>query len=56
MQNGLIDEIRLKINPIILGEGIRLFGNYTITSKLKMLYNQSYPDGHQIVSYQALNG
>ncbi|WP_462249066.1 dihydrofolate reductase family protein [Ekhidna sp.] len=55
MKNGLIDEIRLKINPIILGDGIRLFGNYTISSKLKVLHNQSYADGHQIVSYQAVN-
>lgn len=55
MQNGMIDVLKLKINPIILGEGVRLFGNYNIQSKLRMTYNQIFDDGLQIASYEVIN-
>ncbi|WP_425391794.1 dihydrofolate reductase family protein [Ekhidna sp.] len=29
LEHSLIDVLKLKVNPIILGEGVRLFGNYT---------------------------
>lgn len=55
LQNGLIDTVKLKINPIILGEGIRLFGKYPNPFKLKVEYNQSFDDGFQIITYNVIN-
>ncbi|SNS80554.1 Dihydrofolate reductase [Ekhidna lutea] len=52
MKNGLIDEVKLKVNPIILGGGIRLFGEHKVQTKLKMVYCQSYPDGMQIITFE----
>ena len=55
LKNGMIDEVKLKVNPIILGEGVRLFGDYAVPNKLKVEYNQSFDDGFQIITYQVLN-
>lgn len=55
MENKMIDEIKLKINPIILGEGVRLFGDYTAPQKLDLMYNQSFEDGFQITTYNVIN-
>lgn len=54
LKNGLIDEIKLKVNPLILGDGVRLFGNYDMNNKLDMVYQQSYDDGMQISTYQVI--
>ncbi|WP_421765668.1 dihydrofolate reductase family protein [Ekhidna sp.] len=55
MENGMIDELKLKINPIILGTGIRLFGDSKRPTKLKVNFNQSYEDGYRILSSKVLN-
>lgn len=52
MQNGMIDELKLKVNPIILGDGVRLFGDYSIPGKLKVIYDQPFDDGFRITTYQ----
>lgn len=55
LKNGMIDEIKLKVNPLILGEGVRLFGEYSVPNKLSMIYNKSYDDGYQIITYKVIN-
>ncbi len=54
-ENGMIDELKLKINPVILGDGIRLFGDYKVANKLRPIYNRSYEDGFQIINYEVIN-
>ncbi|WP_436516760.1 dihydrofolate reductase family protein [Ekhidna sp. To15] len=55
MENRMIDEIKLKVNPIVLGDGVRLFGDYSIPHRLKEEYHQSFDDGIQIITYQVIN-
>lgn len=50
MENGLIDELKLKVNPIILGEGIRLFGDYEGAINLKVESSKDYGNGFQIIT------
>lgn len=52
LDNGLIDQLKLKLNPIILGEGIRLFGNSKSTHKWKLVDTESFDDGLQILTYE----
>lgn len=54
LENGMIDEVKLKVNPIILGEGVRLFGEQSVSCKLKVVYCQTFEDGYQIVTYQVI--
>ena len=55
MKNQMIDELKLKINPILIGEGTPLFGGQSIRSKLSMTSNRLYDDGMQIVDYRVIN-
>lgn len=55
MQNGMIDEIKLKVNPILLGSGVKLLGDYTDPYRLNVSYHQSFDDGFQLISYQVIN-
>ena len=51
----MIDEIKLKINPVILNSGVRLFGECCSAGKLKTVHNQSFDDGMQIITCQVIN-
>ncbi len=50
LENGMIDEVKLKINPIILGEGIKLFEDCSSSKKLEVKYVQSFDNGYQIIT------
>ncbi|WP_040282596.1 dihydrofolate reductase family protein [Psychroserpens damuponensis] len=52
LENGLIDKLKLKLNPIILGEGIRIFGNSKCFAKWNLIENESFNDGLQILTYE----
>lgn len=54
LRNGLIDEVRVKLNPVILGKGTKLFEGIDIPFKISLLGTKSYPDGMMIMSYQVL--
>jgi dihydrofolate reductase len=45
MKNGLIDSIILSIIPVILGSGIKLFGEYEGTVPLTDISTRQYPNG-----------
>lgn len=47
-----IDILKLKINPLILGSGIRLFGDSKKNYQLHLLESESYEDGLTINSYE----
>lgn len=51
LDNGLIDQLKLKLNPIILGNGIRLFGNSKTKAKWNLKETESFEDGLKILTY-----
>jgi dihydrofolate reductase len=53
MSLGLIDEYKLTLHPIILGEGISLFEGNTQQSKLKLLESKTLGSGVVTLHYEA---
>ncbi|WP_136466530.1 dihydrofolate reductase family protein [Flagellimonas onchidii] len=51
LNHGLIDELKLKLNPIVLGNGTPLFGNSKTSVKWHLEHSESYDQGLQILSY-----
>lgn len=51
LDNGLIDQLKLKLNPIVLGGGTRLFGSSTTTGKWELKEVESFSDGLQTLTY-----
>ncbi len=51
LDNGLVDQLKLKLNPIILGNGIRLFGNSKTKAKWNLRATESFDDGLKILTY-----
>lgn len=54
-KNDLVDELRLKIHPLTLGKGKRLFGNGTIPAAFTLTESMVTPGGVMIASYRCLN-
>jgi dihydrofolate reductase len=54
LANDLIDEIKIKVNPIILGKGVKLFNNLSHTKFLKLKESNSFDEGLMILSYEVL--
>ena len=52
LQNDLVDELWLKIFPVVLGSGKRLFGNRTIPRSLKLKETKITPAGVVVLSYE----
>ncbi|MCG8329780.1 MAG: dihydrofolate reductase family protein [Chitinophagales bacterium] len=51
LDHGMIDQLKLKINPIILGGGIKLFGDSQTQAKWVLTEATSYEKGLQINTY-----
>ena len=51
LDNGLIDILKLKLNPIILGDGIPLFGNSKASLSGLLIEKESFDDGLEILTY-----
>ncbi len=51
LDNNRIDEVKIKLNPIILGGGTKLFGESTAAANLKLQSTDSYDGGLQIMTY-----
>ena len=45
MKNDQIDEFIISVIPILLGKGIRLFGDFRKKTNLKLIRSTSYPSG-----------
>jgi dihydrofolate reductase len=45
MKNDLIDEFIISIIPVLLGNGIRLFGDYRRKTNLRLIRSVSFPSG-----------
>lgn len=52
LKNDLVDELWLKIFPVALGKGKRLFGEGTIPTAFKLVDSTVSPSGVIVVSYQ----
>lgn len=52
LENEMIDVLKIKLNPLLLGDGIRLFGMSQKCYQLKLLQNEVYTDGLSILTYQ----
>ena len=51
LDNGLIDQLKLKLNPIVLGSGTKLFGYSTANENWVLTDSSSFSDGLQILTY-----
>ena len=52
LDSGQIDILKLKLNPLILGGGIRLFGNSKKDFQTELIENTLYTNGLQIITYK----
>ncbi|MFY8004446.1 MAG: dihydrofolate reductase family protein [Chitinophagaceae bacterium] len=52
LDNKKIDTLKLKLNPLILGQGKKLFGNSNSKYKLELLETAGYDNGLQIITYK----
>jgi len=51
---GLIDILKIKLNPIILGDGIPLFGSSKSSLTGSMIGRESFEDGLEFLTYDLL--
>jgi dihydrofolate reductase len=54
MEHDLIDKLRLKIFPVVLGAGARLFGETSEMRPMRLVDNQTLGDGVAILTYEAV--
>jgi dihydrofolate reductase len=52
LENGLVDELRLMVYPVILGAGKRLFGEMSDKTNLKLAESRIVGDGVVILIYK----
>lgn len=53
LQTGLLDELRIMVNPIVLGQGRSLFAGAG-TTELKLLKTQPFHSGNVLLYYQPI--
>lgn len=51
LDNEMIDILKIKLNPLILGKGIPLFGSSIKKYKLNRVKNETYNHGLEIITY-----
>ena len=51
LDHNLINQLKIKLNPIVLGDGIKLFGNSMTTAKWDLTDTEMFDDGLQILTY-----
>ncbi len=54
LQNKKIDILKIKLNPILCGTGILLFGNSQTPFQLELLESETYEKGMQILTYKII--
>lgn len=51
LSHGLINHLKLKLNPIVLGDGVRLFGDAKISFIGKLIKKEAFDGGVQFLTY-----
>lgn len=51
LDHKMIDELKIKLNPIVLGSGIRLFGSSKTLAGFGLKSSEKFEDGLQILTY-----
>jgi len=51
LDHRLIDQLKLKVNPIVLGSGTKLFGSSTTSERWEPISQLSFWDGMQILTF-----
>ena len=52
LENGLVDELWLKVYPLVLGEGKKLFGDQAIPAAFELVESFSSPSGILFATYR----
>jgi len=52
LERDLVDELRLMVFPVVLGEGKRLFGDVSAKKPLRLLGSKAVGDGVLILTYE----
>lgn len=52
LENGLVDVLKVKLNPIILGEGVSLFGASSAKARWTLEHTKTYDQGLVILTYR----
>lgn len=54
LDNQRIDILKVKLNPLILGKGIKLFGSSSSGYKLELIDSTNYENGLQIMTFNII--
>ena len=54
MEHDLVDELRLKIFPVVLGAGERLFGDTSDKKPMRLVASRTIDDGVAYLAYERL--
>ena len=52
LANHQIDILKIKLNPLLLGKGVRTFGDAGTDFKLELIETDRYDNGLQIMTYK----
>src|SRR4028119_579039 len=52
LDNKKIDRLKLKLNPLILGQGVKIFGSSKLSCKIELNTSEVYDNGLQIMTFK----